>query len=296
MRANGAAKAEPAAAAPVAQVSKPASTPSAVTPPPSDKAGEPPALPVAAPAADSPEAILAALKAEKDALENPPAEPDPDAPEPITDPVAAEIAKLKADIEALKAAKVAPPVPVEMPSADAPVYKTEREIEDRERTLYRIIDLAEDNPEGGTFRDADGKSVEISGEQLAKDARAAQRALRELPAARTALIAYQARQKADRAAYPTHFNGAHPDHKAVAALFAEYPAIAGNHALAARLIKGVAPKPAGKAVPPGTRAPAAPAARVAAPLADTAKQPELYDVRALGEGRGFGKYLRTKRL
>lgn len=214
-----------------------------------DAAGEPPALPVETPAQK-----LARLEAEKKALEGGEAAAE-------TDPVLAKITALEAEVAALKAGK-----PVDestVPSAPAQGrFKSDAEIKAHEDKLYYTLDFAEEHADGFEGKDDKGNPLSYTAEQIKAWAREAKRELRALPAEREALATTKAIGAANRAKYPTHFNAAHPDSKAVAALFLERPAIKGDHELAAQILAGrkavkgaPAAAPAKTTVPPKVTAP-----------------------------------------
>lgn len=243
-------------------------------------AEEPPAE--TAPEGETPEQELERLKAEKAALENPEGE---------SDPVKAELAKLRAEVEALKAGK-----PVDENAVPAAVsdsaFRTVAELEKREKYLLDLVDFAEDHPDGFEGKDGSGNAVSHSAEELAKWARNARRELRTMPAERDKLRDMAAAAAANKAKFPTHFNAAHPDSRAVAAIFSEYPALRGNHRAAAEILAGRRAAKAPAARPP-VKAPTPPAkSPTAPPVTGGRALPEPVDWKTVGRtGTGFGHTL-----
>lgn len=214
----------------------------------------------AEPAAESPEPAA-----------EPSAEPATEpAPEPAPDELGAlkaKIAELEAKLSAPPAAKPdAEPAPVAVPGVN-PTYKNEADIDARQDALVDMLNqvvLHLDGYEGMQ----DGKPVRLTAEQVrARFAELNKELQITLPREREALRKVQAAASEARRSYPSHFDDRHPDAAAVRTIFAEYPQIAGNHKLAAELLKArkapaVAPAAApAKAAPKAATPPAVPTAR-----------------------------------
>lgn len=238
----------------------------------------------AEPAAESPEPAA-----------EPSAEP---ATEPVAEPATDELGALKAKVAELEAKLAAPaakpdaePAPVALPGVN-PAYKNEADIDARQDVLVDMLNqvvLHLDGYEGMQ----DGKPVRLTAEQVrARFAELNKELQITLPREREALRKVQAAASEARRSHPTHFDDRHPDAAAVRTLFAEYPQIAGNHKLAAELLKArkapavAAPATPAKVAPKAATPPAVPTARggAFAPASKTPAKAQLTaaDFRSLG--------------
>lgn len=178
--------------------------------------------------ADDEAAEIEKLRAEKEALEKGEAAPVAE----LT-----ELQKLRAEVEALKAAK-----PVDEKAVPAAPslsrFADEAALRKHEDNLYFTLDWAADNADGFEGKNASGLDVCYTAEDVKAMRRQAERDLRTMPQEREKLAEARTLAATNRKTYPSHFNGAHPDSKMVAELFAEQPQLAGNHKLAAEIIAG----------------------------------------------------------
>ena len=264
------AQAEPVPVAPAPEA------PAQAAPAPATEASAPE---VAAPESPAPSDPMAVLLAKLEALEAKLAgNPAPVAPEPAPEPVAAEI-----------------------PAAPAPpAFKTSADIDKAEAETERALAWLKANRDGVEYNDAQGKPVRLTADQVDDEIdRLRDELWRRLPKARADLAAYRTAEAAARAAHPTHFDPRHPDHKAIAALFAEFPSLAGNHRLAAEVLRGrralAAPAPQARPAAAPARAPIPPSAPVGEPVrAGVRTEPAIDRDRMARDGIGFGHLLRKR--
>lgn len=245
------------------------------------------------------------------AAEEPVAAPEAEAAPAPVDPMAVLLAKLEA-LEALLEGRAAPAEPVAEPApAPGPIvespapanlrFKTIADIDKAESEAESALRHLRANRDGLEFKGADGATVRLTADQVDDEIdRLRDELYRKLPRARADLDLHRAQISAARKAFPTHFDPKHADAREVAALFAQFPSLAGNHALAADILRGrraTAAKPSAVKAAPVAPAPRAPAAPVAAPVsAGAARQEHGIDRERIARGDGGFGHLLRKRL
>lgn len=155
-----------------------------------------------------------------------------------------EIAELKARLEAAEKrvggeAKDEPVKPSVVPDS---IFKDREALEKREADVVAMLKLMSRHLDGYTGKDAAGKDVELSAEQVRERfAELQEELLVNLPRERKALERREVAVESARKAYPEHFDPKNPMSHRVREVFSEVPGLANHpegHRIAAEIIAG----------------------------------------------------------